>query len=260
MRKVTVRLRDVGLIANFVFDGMDIEIGDYIIVEADRGMDYGQVIAAPEKLFSEPKKSVKKVLRIMSVDDFRVIKENRIQAKESLKTCSEKVKDHRIKMKLLDAEYSFDKSKIIFYFTSENRVDFRELVKDLAKIFKTRIEMRQVGVRDETRLFGGIGPCGRRLCCRRFLKNFEPVTIKMAKEQKLPLNPTKISGICGRLMCCLNYEYRTYVELGKKLPREGKIINTPKGKAKVLDVNPLKREVFLEYETEERERVIYGPQ
>jgi cell fate regulator YaaT (PSP1 superfamily) len=151
-------------------------------------------------------------------------------------------------MKLVEAEYSFDRSKIVFYFTAEGRVDFRGLVKDLAKVFKARIELRQIGVRDEAKLFGGYGPCGRCLCCASFLKDFEPVTIKMAKEEGLPLNPTKISGLCGRLMCCLSYEYETYKCLSKGLPHEGERIHTPEGKGKVISVNILKRAVTVEME------------
>jgi cell fate regulator YaaT (PSP1 superfamily) len=160
-------------------------------------------------------------------------------------------------MKLVDAEYSLDKKKIIFYFTAEDRIDFRELVKDLAKIFKIRIEMRQIGVRDEARIFGGVGPCGQVLCCVRFLKNFEPVSMKMAKTQKLPLIAGKISGICGRLMCCLFYEYKNYRELSKGLPKEGENIETPQGKGKVISVNVLKRIVYVELEDGRIEKMTF---
>ena len=163
-------------------------------------------------------------------------------------TCQEKIQQHKLEMKLISAEYSFDRSKITFYFTSDGRVDFRELVKDLAKQFKARIELKQIGVRDEAKLLGGFGPCGMKLCCAKFLKSFEPVTIKMAKEQNLPLNPTKISGCCGRLMCCLGYEYQTYKKLMKGMPREGEIIKTKQGKGRVISVNALKRCVTVELE------------
>ncbi len=254
---VAVRLREVGATSYFLSQDLEVGVGDYVVVEAERGLDYGQIISEAEQEVSKPTASLKKIIRIMNIDDLRQVKENRAKAKKALKTCEKKVAEHKLPMKLIDAEYSFDRSKIIFYFTSEERVDFRGLVKDLAKIFKTRIEMRQVGVRDEARLFGGIGPCGKPLCCATFLRNFEPVTIKMAKEQNLPLNPTKISGICGRLMCCLNYEYKTYKELLRKLPKLGDVINTPKGKAKVVELNPLKKEVVLEFEDARRERVSY---
>jgi len=256
-RIVVVRLREVGSTEYFFCGNLEVKAGDYVIVEAERGEDYGQVVSEPEETAEEIKASLRKITRIMSMDDLRQIKENISRAKKALKTCQKKIFEHKLSMKLIDSEYSFDGSKIIFYFTAEGRIDFRELVKNLAKIFKTRIEMRQVGVRDEARLFGGIGPCGRSLCCTAFLRNFEPVSIKMAKEQSLPLNPTKISGICGRLMCCLNYEYRIYKECRKKLPRDGQTINTPKGKAKVTEVNPLKKEVVLEFESGEKERLIY---
>jgi cell fate regulator YaaT (PSP1 superfamily) len=256
-KAVAIRLREVGLTTFFLCKDIEVNIGDYVIVDAERGQDYGQVMSEPENVPEEHKTSTKKVSRIMNMDDLRQVRENSSRAKKAIKTCAKKIEEHKLSMKLINAEYSFDRSKIIFYFTAEGRVDFRDLVKDLAKIFKTRIEMRQMGVRDETRLFGGIGPCGRSLCCASFLKNFEPVTIKMAKEQKLPLNPTKISGICGRLMCCLSYEHKVYRELRRKLPREGQTINTPKGKARVLDVNPLKREVLFEFESGEKERPVY---
>ena len=185
------------------------------------------------------------------------IKDNRQKAKEAIKICFDKIKEYKLPMKLVEAEYSFDRKKIVFYFTSEDRVDFRELVKDLAKVFRIRIEMRQIGVRDETRLFGGIGPCGRNLCCASFLKNFEPVSIKMVKQQKLPLNPSKISGICGRLMCCLFYEYKYYKELAKGLPKEGDKINTSKGRGKVIAVNILKRMVYVEFEDGRIEKIVF---
>lgn len=256
-RKVRVKIRKVGAVNSFYCGDLDIKMGDYVIVEADRGTDYGQAVNDSEEIKGRQDKPKKKIVRIMNLNDFRTIKNNIKQTRDNLKICKEKVAEHKLRMKLIDAEYSFDKSKIIFYFTAENRVDFRELVKDLAKIFKTRIEMKQIGVRDETKLFGGIGCCGKPLCCTSFLKNFQPVTIKMAKLQNLPLNPTKISGICGRLLCCLSYEYKTYKDLRKNLPKEGRTVNTDKGKAKVIEVDPLKREAVLEFENKERQRVKY---
>ncbi|MBF0493953.1 MAG: stage 0 sporulation protein, partial [Candidatus Omnitrophica bacterium] len=172
---------------------------------------------------------------------------NKEKTKELMKLCVQKIHEHKLPMKLVDAEYSFDRSKIIFYFTSDNRVDFRDLVKDLASIFRVRIELKQIGVRDEARMVGGCGPCGRRLCCEAFLKDFNPVTIKMAKVQNLPLNPTKISGICGRLMCCLEYEHECYRDLSKGLPKVGKEYKTDKGKGKVIAVNPLKRLITVDF-------------
>ncbi|RKY27713.1 MAG: stage 0 sporulation protein [Candidatus Omnitrophota bacterium] len=254
---VAVRLREVGLTSYFICEDLEVNVGDYVIVEAERGLDYGQVISEVEEDPVKSWQSFKKIVRIMSLDDLKQVKDNRVKAKRAVKTCEKKISEFKLPMKLIDAEYSFDKSKIIFYFTAEERIDFRELVKELAKIYKRRIEMRQVGVRDEARIFGGIGPCGKPLCCATFLRSFEPVTIKMAKEQNLPLNPTKISGICGRLMCCLNYEYKTYKELLKKLPKVGEFINTPQGKAKVIEINPLKREAVLEFEDSRTERISF---
>lgn len=249
MKVAVVRFREEGQLLRCIAD-REVSVGDYVIIEVDRGSDYGEVIDIEEiENFDQHQieASFKKIKRLVNEEDKLKIKENRIKAREALDKCLEKVKEYKLSMKLVDAEYSFDRKKIIFYFTAEGRVDFRELVKDLAKIFKIRIEMRQIGVRDEARLFGGIGPCGQVLCCQRFLKNFEPVTVKMAKLQKLSLT-SKISGICGRLMCCLFYEYKTYHEYARHLPREGKTITTQKGKAKVISVNILKQTVEVQFE------------
>lgn len=235
-----VRVREMGLVSCFRAEGITVKNGDFVIVEVERGIDYGEVIGDPI-LTEKPDESVKKILRIATEVDRKQIEENRKKAHEASVTCQQKIQSHKLEMKLVGAEYSFDRSKILFYFTSEGRVDFRELVKELAKIFKARIELRQIGVRDEAKMFGGFGPCGRELCCCRFLKDFEPVTIKMAKEQNLSLNPPKISGLCGRLMCCLSYEHKHYKELCRGLPREGERIDTLEGKGKVISVNILKR-------------------
>ena len=239
---VLVRLRDSGQAQFYNTGNLAVKETNYVIVEHDRGLDYGQVVspkdAFPDKNDKEPPK---KIIRLATEADLKQIADNRTKAKEASNTCVKKVAEHKLEMKLVQAEYSFDRSKIIFYFTAEGRVDFRNLVKDLAKIFKARIELRQIGVRDEAKFFGGFGPCGRELCCARFLKDFEPVTIKMAKEEGLPLNPPKISGLCGRLMCCLNFEYETYKILSKGLPREGEHVHTPQGKGKVISVNVFKR-------------------
>jgi cell fate regulator YaaT (PSP1 superfamily) len=245
---VCVRLRDTG--GNFFYNAADFQVkgGDYVIVEHDRGLDYGQIISLKTEMEVRSKQPIKKIVRLARENDIKQIEENRAKSKEALNICFKKIEEHKLEMKLVQAEYSFDRSKIIFYFTSEGRVDFRNLVKDLAKIFKARIELRQIGVRDETKFFGGFGPCGRELCCATFLKDFEPVTIKMAKEEGLPLNPPKISGICGRLMCCLNYEYETYKLLSKGLPREGEDINSPEGKGKVISVNVFRRTATVELE------------
>jgi len=248
--KIFVRLRDFGQVFFYQpVSDLNIKEGDYIIVEHDRGLDFGQIVGGKEATEDkESKEQPKKIIRIASESDLKQIEENRKKAKEAFCTCNKKINEHKLEMKLVQAEYSFDRSKIIFYFTSAGRVDFRNLVKDLAKIFKARIELRQIGVRDEAKIFGGFGPCGRELCCARFLKDFEPVTIKMAKEEGLPLNPPKISGLCGRLMCCLSFEYETYKMLSKGLPREGERITIPQGKGKVISVNVFKRAASVELE------------
>ncbi|MCM8790976.1 MAG: stage 0 sporulation family protein [Candidatus Omnitrophica bacterium] len=246
---IQVRLREAGKITYFSTSGMKFKVGDYVIVEADRGLDYGQVITEKEAILdSDIEEPLKKVIRKANPWDMHQIDKNRKKIKEVMDTCSRKIQERKLSMKLIDAEFSFDRSKIIFYFTAEGRVDFRDLVKDLASAFKTRIELKQIGVRDEAKMLGGLGPCGRALCCATYLKDFEPVTIKMAKEQNLPLNPTKISGLCGRLMCCLGYEYGTYKNLMKGLPREGETVKTPKGAGKVVSVNAIKRAVMVELE------------
>lgn len=246
---VFVRLRDLGQVFPYHKGELLIYPGDYVIMEHDRGQDYGQVTSCTEPCYDKKEKEpLKKILRIARDSDIKQIEDNRLKAKEAFNACSKKITEHKLDMKLVKAEYSFDRSKIIFYFTSAGRVDFRNLVKDLAKIFKARIELKQIGVRDEARLFGGFGPCGRELCCARFLKDFEPVTIKMAKEEGLPLNPPKISGICGRLMCCLSFEYESYKLLSKGLPREGEHVHTPKGKGKVISVNVFKRLASVQLE------------
>ncbi len=237
---VQVRLREMGTLLCFKAENLNLKAGDLVIVEAERGIDYGQIQGEPV-LSEKSDDSVKKIVRKVNDQDKKQIDDNRKKAQEASLTCSNKVQEHKLDMKLVGAEYSFDRSKILFYFTAEGRVDFRDLVKDLAKVFKARIELRQIGVRDEAKMCGGFGPCGRELCCCRFLKDFEPVTIKMAKDQNLSLNPPKISGLCGRLMCCLSYEHKHYKEMNRGLPREGERVDTPEGKGKVISINILKR-------------------
>jgi cell fate regulator YaaT (PSP1 superfamily) len=248
-RKILVRLRDTGQTYFYIATELDIKEGDCVIIEYDRGLDYGEVVSPKDIILDvKSKDSLKKMVRLATENDLRQIRDNRLKAKETFNTCVKKIEEHKLDMKLVKTEYSFDRTKIIFYFTAEGRIDFRNLVKDLAKIFKARIELRQIGVRDEAKIFGGFGPCGRELCCARFLKDFEPVTIKMAKEEGLPLNPPKISGLCGRLMCCLYFEYETYKLLSKGLPREGEHVHTPQGKGKVIGVNVFKRVATVELE------------
>lgn len=246
---ILVRLRDSGQTYFYNATNLDVKVGDYVILEHDRSLDYGQIVSPEDaSLDNKSKEPLKKIIRIATDSDLKQIEENRAKSREAFNTCMRKIEEHKLDMKLVRAEYSFDRTKIVFYFTASGRVDFRSLVKDLAKIFKARIELRQIGVRDEARLFGGFGHCGRELCCKTFLKDFEPVTIKMAKEEGLPLNPPKISGLCGRLMCCLYFEYETYKILSKGLPREGEHIHAKEGKGKVIGVNVFKRTATVELE------------
>jgi len=255
---IQVRLREAGKITYFSTGGMKFKIGDYVIVEGDRGLDYGQVLSDTQALLdADLEEPLKKVIRKANPWDAHQIDKNKKKIKEVMETCSKKIQERKLPMKLIDAEFSFDRSKTIFYFTADGRVDFRDLVKDLANAFKTRIELKQIGVRDEAKILGGLGPCGRALCCATYLKDFEPVTIKMAKEQNLPLNPTKISGLCGRLMCCLGYEYSTYKNLMKGLPHEGETVKTDKGPGKVVSINALKRAVMVELEDGSQIEVVY---
>ncbi len=246
-----VRLRQFGQILYFIAGDLEIKEGDYVIVEQDRGLDYGEVIATADTMVKfKLEEPLRKIVRLATAADIKQIDDNRLKAKEAVSTCEKKIAEHKLEMKLVEVEYSFDRTKIIFYFTAEGRIDFRELVKDLAKVFKARIELRQIGVRDEARFFGGFGPCGRPLCCATFLKDFEPVTIKMAKEESLPLNPAKLSGLCGRLMCCLAFEHEIYSALSKGLPKEGEHVHTPEGKGVVISVNVLQRSYTVRLDNE----------
>lgn len=261
MQKVVeIKQREGGASSYYSAGDLKPSAGDYVIIESDRGLDYGEVLSAEEVVLDKGmlRGPLRKIIRIANRHDIEKIERNRQKAREAVKTCDKKIAERKLNMKLIDAELSFDCSKIIFYFTAEERVDFRELVKDLAKIFKARIELKQVGVRDEAKMFGGFGQCGRELCCARFLKDFEPVTIKMAKDQSLPLNPTKISGVCGRLMCCLSYEHKCYKESAKGMPRVGQRIKTKEGPAKVVDVNYLKRITTAELEDGRQIKIDYN--
>ena len=240
---VGVRFKDAGKIYYFNPEQLELSEGSPVIVETVRGVEYGRIVVPPKEVNAdEVVLPLKKVVRVANEEDQQTLDDNKEKSKEALDMCAEKVSKHGLDMKLVDVEYTFDNSKIIFYFTADGRIDFRNLVKDLASIFRTRIELRQIGVRDEAKMLGGIGSCGRPLCCSTFLSEFEPVSIKMAKEQNLSLNPAKISGVCGRLMCCLRYESDYYHEARKGLPDLGKTVNTRQGKAKVLEVNVLKKQ------------------
>jgi len=237
---VGVRFKKAGKIYYFDPDGWPVQKQDYVIVETARGIEYGQVIIGIKQVTEEEVvQPLKKVLRIATEEDAKQVVANRAAAREAFDICLEKIQKHGLPMKLVDVEYTFDRNKIIFYFTADGRVDFRELVKDLASVFRTRIELRQIGVRDEAKMLGGIGPCGRPLCCSTFLGDFEPVSIKMAKDQNLSLNPAKISGLCGRLMCCLKFENDYYEQVKERLPDLGSIVETPVGEGKVVTVHIL---------------------
>lgn len=257
IKVIGVRFRKAGKVYFFDPAGMEIKTGDHVIVETARGIEFGHVVLGNREV--EDKKVVqplKPVIRMATRADEEVERKNKEKEKEAFKICLEKIKKHDLQMKLIDAEYTFDNNKVLFYFTADGRIDFRELVKDLAVVFKTRIELRQIGVRDETKIMGGVGICGRALCCHSYLSEFIPVSIKMAKEQNLSLNPTKISGVCGRLMCCLKNEEETYEELNSKLPNIGDYVTTDDGlKGEVHSVSVLRQlvKVVVTVDRDEKE-------
>jgi len=245
---IGVRFKKAGKIYFFDPDGKQVARGEHVIVETSMGMEYGEVVIANRQLPQEKIVApLKKIIRVANRHDAKQNEENKRQEKEAFKTCEKKIKEHGLNMKLMDVEFKFDKSKVLFFFTAEGRIDFRELVRDLAAIYKTRIELRQVGVRDEVKRLGGNGVCGRELCCCSFLGNFETVSIKMAKEQNVSLNPSKISGNCGRLMCCLQYEQNVYEDKLKKLPKIGAIVKTEDGKGEVCGLETLKEIVKVKF-------------
>ncbi len=239
---IGVRFKEVGKVYYFDPKGIKLKQDDTVIVETSRGLECGKIAIenkeVPDEEIVHP---LKPLIRVATKEDRRKLAENARKEKEALKICEQKVADHGLEMKLVDVEYTFDNSKILFYFTADGRVDFRALVKDLASVFRTRIELRQIGVRDESKMLGGLGVCGRPFCCSSFMGEFHPVSIKMAKEQGLSLSPTKISGTCGRLMCCLKYEQEAYTDLLKHTPKVGAIVKTPLGRGLVVETNLLAR-------------------
>ena len=245
IKVIGVRFRTAGKV--YYFDPLEFEIkrGDHVIVETARGIEFGTVVSGVHEVEDDKViQPLKPVIRIANERDKEQEASNKLREREAYKICLEKIRKHELEMKLIDAEYTFDNNKVLFYFTADGRIDFRELVKDLAAVFKTRIELRQIGVRDETKILGGIGICGRSLCCHTHLSEFIPVSIKMAKEQNLSLNPTKISGVCGRLMCCLKHEQETYEDLNSRLPNVGDHVTTNDGlKGEVQSVNVLRQKV-----------------
>lgn len=257
MKVIGVRFRVAGKIYFFNPLQFPIKNGDHVIVETARGVEYGTVVGGIREIKDEDiNQPLKPVLRIATKEDDEKEAANRLKEKDAFQICLEKIKKHGLEMKLIDAEYTFDNNKVLFYFTADGRIDFRELVKDLAAVFKTRIELRQIGVRDETKIRGGIGICGRSLCCNTHLSEFVPVSIKMAKEQNLSLNPTKISGVCGRLMCCLKHEEETYEYLNKKLPNIGDYVTTSDGlRGEVQSVNVLRQLVKVIVDVDDEKEI-----
>ena len=254
---IGVRFRNVGKIYYFNPKNFQVSPGEHVIVETARGVEYGTVVLGPKEVDdNEVVQPLKDVIRVATPKDDAKAESNRKKEKEAYQICLQKIRAHELEMKLIDVEYTFDNNKVLFYFTADGRIDFRELVKDLAAVFKTRIELRQIGVRDETKILGGMGICGRGLCCHTYLSEFAPVSIKMAKEQNLSLNPTKISGVCGRLMCCLKNEQETYEYLNKRLPNTGDTVTTPEGiKGEVQSVNVLRQLVKVIVDIEDEKEI-----
>ena len=254
---IGVRFRNAGKVYYFAPGKLRIRQGDHVVVETARGIEYGYVVLGIKEVEdSKIIQPLKPVMRVATPEDDEKARKNKEKEREAFKICLEKIRKHELEMKLIDAEYTFDNNKVLFYFTADGRIDFRELVKDLASVFKTRIELRQIGVRDETKILGGIGTCGRPLCCHSYLSDFVPVSIKMAKEQNLSLNPTKISGVCGRLMCCLKNEQETYEELNSHLPNVGDFVTTPDGlKGEVNSLSVLRQlvKVIVTSDNDEKE-------
>ena len=257
VKVIGVRFRQAGKIYNFSPADFQVKVGDHVIVETARGIEYGSVVQGIREVADDKViMPLKSVIRIATEEDDKKAIENNEKEKKAFKICKEKIAKHGLEMKLIETEYTFDNNKVLFYFTADGRIDFRELVKDLASVFKTRIELRQVGVRDETKMLGGIGICGRPLCCNTYLSEFIPVSIKMAKEQSLSLNPTKISGICGRLMCCLKNEQEAYEELNSNLPDIGEKVKTFDGfKGEVVSVNVLRQKVKIVVEVDDEREI-----
>ncbi|MBR1390947.1 MAG: stage 0 sporulation family protein [Lachnospiraceae bacterium] len=254
---VGVRFRSAGKIYYFNPGKYQITTGTHVIVETARGVEYGTVLIPPREVERDGGgQPLKSIIRVATEEDAKTVEKNREKEREAYKICQEKIAKHKLDMKLVEAEYTFDRNKLLFYFTADGRIDFRELVKDLAAIFRTRIELRQIGVRDEAKMVGGIGICGRELCCKAYLSEFAPVSIKMAKEQNLSLNPTKISGACGRLMCCLKNEEETYEYLNSRLPNVGDTVTTPDGlKGEVQNVSVLRQLVKVIVEMDDEKEI-----
>ncbi|MEW8956162.1 stage 0 sporulation family protein [Clostridium sp.] len=256
IKVVGVRFKKAGKIYYFDPAGTEAKKDNYVIVETARGIEFGECVIGPKEVSDEEIVApLKNVLRVSTEEDIEKHKNNKEKEKDAFQICLKKISEHELGMKLIDVEYTFDNNKVIFYFTAEGRVDFRDLVKDLATIFKTRIELRQIGVRDEAKMIGGLGPCGRPLCCSSFLGDFASVSIKMAKEQNLSLNPTKISGICGRLMCCLNYEQDIYEGIRKIMPKVGSVVKTENGQGEVVSNSIIKEKLKVKLRKNDEEYI-----
>ncbi len=254
---IGVRFKKAGKIYYFSPGNLNVKKENSVIVETARGIEFGKCVIEPKDINeSEIVSPLKSVLRVATEEDVQKHNENKEKEKKAFDICIQKIQQHELHMKLIDVEYTFDNNKVIFYFIADGRVDFRELVKDLASIFRTRIELRQIGVRDEAKMVGGLGPCGRTMCCSTFLGDFVPVSIKMAKEQNLSLNPTKISGICGRLMCCLNYEQDTYEKIRQKLPKVGSVVSTPYGNGEVINNSVVKESIKIKIKVEDGDDIL----
>jgi len=246
-KSIQVQLGEYRSVHPFDLNNVECDRGDLIVIEVERGSEFGKVVSDVKTECQGKTEAAKcKILRVATVGDIKQIENNRMKAIDALNVCVRKINDRKLQMKIVKSEYTFDSSKIIFNFTAEGRVDFRNLVKDLARVFRVRIELKQIGVRDKAKIIGGYGVCGRELCCSSYMKNFHPLSIKMAKEQGLPLNPSRISGVCGRIKCCMAYEFVVYKEFSKSLPRMGERIDTKEGKGKVVDINILKRSVSVD--------------
>ncbi len=258
---IEVKLGEYRGVGIYDANGLTFNRGDMVVMEVEKGAEFGKIVSEPTKACGgKTEAALGKLLRIATDGDLRQIVNNQLKAKDALRVCQRKVSESRLDMQLVNAEYSFDSTKILFFFTSEGRVDFRGLVKDLAKMFRVRIELKQIGVRDKAKIVGGIGVCGRELCCSSYMKDFHPLSIKMAKDQGLPLNPSKISGVCGRVKCCMAYEYQVYREMAKALPKMGAKITTPEGdKGRVINVDILKRYVTIDIGEGKTSKITYPP-
>ncbi len=255
---VQIKLGEYRPVSYYFANGVDCKRNEYVILEADRGSEFGRVVTDASSIKDTKGIVAKgKLLRVATEGDLKQIENNRMKAKDTINTCARKINDRKLDMNIVKAEYTFDSSKIVFYFTADGRVDFRNLVKDLARIFRVRIELKQIGVRDKAKIVSGFGICGRDLCCASYMNEFHSLSIKMAKEQGLPLNPSRISGSCGRIKCCMTYEFNVYRETSKGLPRMGDKVDTPQGKGKVVDINILKRCVTVDLGEGKVVKVVY---